>query len=88
MDIVYVDILTEENLSIWLANIELVYWLMISSVIQKGRRWSKGGQTRIVILARGMFHFIREHEELVQHPSTLIYRLKSNIIPRYMFIQK
>ena len=43
MVMVYVDILTGENLSsIYVANIELIYW-PIRSYSKKKRGWGKGG---------------------------------------------
>ena len=47
---------------------ELVYWSVRLS-IWRGGNWFKG---RVVILARYKFHFIREHENVVQYPSNKI----------------
>ena len=66
MDIEYVDILTGKNLSsIYVANMELIYW----SIRLSSRREGNGVSVWIiVILASYKFHLIRVHENLVQHP--------------------
>ncbi len=64
MDIEYVDILTGENLSIFkVANMDLLYWSV---------RSSKGFDVGIVFLASCEYHFIRVHENMIQHPSNNI----------------
>ena len=75
MDIVYVDILTEENLS----SIQVVQWSSFIGqffypVGGEGMGY-KGWMRVIIILASCKHHFIRVHEYLVQHPSNNIYRL-------------
>ena len=69
---IYVDILTGENLSyIQLANMNIIYQLDRSSSKWGGNRVMQedGG---IIILASCQHHFIRVHENLVQHPSNNI----------------
>ena len=53
---------------------ELNYWSFRSSSRrgEDGVRWVDGGRGCIVILARCKFNFIREQENLVQHPSKVI----------------
>ena len=55
------------------------FWLLTwtSLIVQfvhsmEGRGWDKGGGWGIVILASCDYHFIRVHENLVQHPSNNI----------------
>ena len=56
----YVDIMPGEKLSsIYLANMELIYW----SVCSFSRRgWDGVKGVGVVIVARCKFHYIREHE--------------------------
>ena len=50
---------------------ELIYKLVRSSR-RSGGDWVKGVEGEIVILAHCVFHFIRVHDNLVQHPSNNI----------------
>ena len=60
------DILTAENLSsIEVANRDLIYW----SVRSSSRRGGDGIKGVIIILASCKYHFIKVHENLVQHLS-------------------
>ena len=47
---------------------ELIYWPVPSSS-RKGGDGVKGSQGGIVILARCEFYFIKEHKNMMQHPS-------------------
>ena len=73
---IYVDILTGENLaSIQLANMDLIYWTVrLFSWDGIGVKGVEGG---IVILASWELHFIRVHENLVQHPCNNISILQN-----------
>ena len=62
--------MTVENLSsIWVANMDIPYWLVHSY-----SRWGggKGLDRNIVILASCEYRFLRVPENLVQHPSNNI----------------
>ena len=64
----YVDIVTGEILSaIWVANIDLLYWSICSSMVGQG-----GGLDKvIVILANWEKHFISVCKNLSQYPRIL-----------------
>ena len=69
---IYADIMTGEKLlSIYVAKMELIYWLFHLSSRRRGDV-VKG----IVILASCEYHCIRVHEKLVQHPSNIISKDK------------
>ena len=60
----------KENLQlIQLANTELVYCSLVNLVEGEWVDWGVGG---MVILASYEFHFIRIHENMMQHPSNNI----------------
>ena len=66
------DILTGKNLSISVASIDLIHWSVCSS-----RDGVNGWMEYKVIIASCEYHFIRVHENLVQH-------LSNNIIYRFL----
>ena len=71
------DILTGENYSSIYVNLDLIYWPVRSYCWRGGKRIKgmKGGGG-IGIIASCERHFIRGHENLVQHPSNHIQVLR------------
>ena len=72
MDIEYVDIFTGENC----CQFTLLIWTeLIGKFVDPvgWEDWGKSGRWKgFIILASCVYHFIRVHEKLVQHPSNYL----------------
>ena len=77
------DILTGKNLSISVGSIDLIHWSVCSSSRRDG---VKGWMEYKVIIASYEYHFIRVHENLVQHSSNNMSILEGDsMLSRYLY---